>query len=105
MNADELRAKLASEVGAVGAAALLPHHRRDALLVLQPEHDLLDVAVAIALDSAQEVKRLTVAGNLFKPTLAQVANWIAETGLRFQFVVLQPFVLAQIILEADVEQK
>jgi hypothetical protein len=104
MDSEELRAKLKSEVGAVDAAALLPHHRRDALLILQPECDLLDVAFAIASDDAREVQRLADGGSLYKPSLGQVADWIAEASMRFQFVVLQPFVLAQEILESNLTE-
>lgn len=97
MSDDELRAKLASEVCATGASDLLPHHRRGALIVLEPVVDLLDTAVAIARDDRVAVAELLEAGELNKPSLGQLADWCVDTSLQFQFVIVQPYVLAQVL--------
>lgn len=97
MSDDELRAKLAAEVCATGAADLLPHHRRGALIVLDPVVDLLDTAVAIARDNQVAVAELIAAGQLNKPSLAQLADWCVDTALQLQFVIVQPYVVAQLL--------
>jgi hypothetical protein len=92
-----LRDTLAGKIDVVAAAELLPHHRRDALLMLVPEADILDVAVAIAGDEAEEVEGLLTDKKLYKPSLGQLADWCVDLELRFQYVILQPYVLAQVI--------
>jgi hypothetical protein len=102
MDHDELRHKLLTEVLAVDAAALLPHHRRGALLVLAADVDLISAAVAIATDDVDTVQKLAADGALVKPSLAQLADWCVDAALRFQFIILQPHVLAQPMLrDAD----
>ncbi len=74
---------------------LLPHQRRGALLILSPTADLLDVGLAIANDVREDVEKMTVEGALFKPTLGQLAEWCSTPEIQFQFLILQPYVLAQ----------
>jgi hypothetical protein len=97
----QLRDKLRGEIAAVDAPALLPHHRRGALMVLAIEVDLLDVAEAIARDDAAMVKGLIDEGKLAKPSLGQLADWCVDTSLRLQFVIVQPYVLAQVLPGAN----
>lgn len=92
---DNLRQKLLDEVAAVDAAALVPHHRRGALLMLAIEVDLVETALAIATDDTATVEALIREGAIARPTLAQLADWCVDTSLRFQFLILQPYVLAQ----------
>lgn len=93
----DLREKLRGEIAAVEPAALLPHHRRGGLVVLAAHIDLLDVAEAIATDDAETVAALLESGELAKPALGQLADWCAEPALRLQVVIVQPFVLAQLL--------
>ena len=92
---EELREKLKSDVQATGAPELLPHHRRGALFMVREDVDILDAAVAIASDEAATVEALINDGKLFKPSLAELSDWCVDLDLRFQFVILQPYVLAQ----------
>ena len=96
--ASDLRDKLRGEVQLAAASELLPHHRRGGLLVLQAQTDLLDVAEAIASDALDRVSGYIDAGHIFKPSLAQLADWCVDTSIRFQVVILQPYVLAQPII-------
>ncbi len=92
---EALREKLKSEIQATLAPELLPHHRRDALFMVRADVDILDAAVAIASDEAATVEALINEEKLFKPSLAQLSDWCVDLELRFQFVILQPYVLAQ----------
>ena len=98
---EELREKLKSDVQAAGAPDLLPHHRRDALFMVRADVDILDAAIAIASDDAKTVEALLSAEKLFKPSLAQLSDWCVDLELRFQFVILQPYVLAQALDKAQ----
>lgn len=85
----------------MAADALLPHHRRGALIIARPELDLLDVACAIAEDQSERIAELLADGRLYKSDLGELADWCADRELRVQFVILQPYVLAQRILEDE----
>lgn len=93
-----LREKLRAEIASVDAAALVPHHHRGALFVLETAADILDVALAIAEDDSATIEALLADGRLRRPSSAELADWCVDGALRFQFVILQPFVLAQPIL-------
>jgi len=62
-----------------------------------PEFDILDAAVAIADDEVAEVEALLASKKLYKPSLGQLADWCVDLELRFQYVILQPYVLAQAV--------
>jgi hypothetical protein len=96
--ASDLRDKLRGDVQVAAASELLPHHRRGGLLVLRAETDLLDVAFAIASDDLDEVAGYIDGGQIFRPSLAQLADWCVDSVIRFQVVILQPYVLAQPII-------
>jgi len=56
---------------------------------------MLEAAVAIAEDDSETVATLVEQGKLVKPSLGQLADWCVDAAQRFQFVILQPYVLAQ----------
>ncbi len=99
----KIREKLRSEIQVADAKSLLPHHRRDALLVVLPEVDILEVAVAIAMDEAEAVEQWVAGKKVFKPSLADLADWCVDLELRFQYVILQPYVVAQALERPKVE--
>ncbi len=96
-----LRDKLRADIASVDAAALVPHHHRGALFVLAIAEDILEVALAIAEDDATSIEALLADGRLRRPSSAELADWCVDGGLRFQFVILQPFVLAQPIAKTS----
>ena len=92
---DELRNKLSAEVAVADGTLLLPHHRRGALLLLQPGLDLVELAVAVAEDDHTRIQTLVAESKLRAPTLAEMADFCVDPRVRFNFVIVQPFVLAQ----------
>lgn len=77
-------------------ADLAPHQQRGALLLLAPEVDLLDVAEAMAKDDRERVERWLTGGVLWRATERDRARYADEESAdRFQFVVVQPWVVAQ----------
>ena len=97
----ELRAQLRGQIQRTEPSELLAHQRRDALLIAQPSIDILDVAVAIAEDDTARIAAYLGSGEVYKPVLTQLTDWCVEPGFRLQFVILQPYVLAQPILAPD----
>ena len=97
MEHDALREKLRSEMEQVDAAALLPHHRRGALIIAAEGVDLLEAAVAVATDDTPAVQEHLEAGSLRRSTLGEMADWCVDTSLRLRFVIVQPYVLAQVM--------
>jgi len=94
-----LREKIRAEMRSCSAADLLPHHRRDALLVATPDQDILAAAVAIASDATEIVAILVSEKKIFRPSLAQLSDWCVQSNLRFQYAILQPYVLVQALPE------
>ena len=97
MGDEDVRDKLRKDIAAVAADALLPHHRRGALLILATGVDILDAAEAIATDDATTVAAMISDGTLSKPSLGQLADWCVDVEQRFQFVIVQPYVVAQLL--------
>lgn len=95
---ETLQTKLKSEIQAASAPDLLPHHRRDALFIVRDDVDFLDAAMAVGGDEAGMVAEWLTDGSLYRPSLAQLSDWCVDLELRFQFVILQPYVLAQPIV-------
>lgn len=98
---DDVRNKLRGEVLSTYWEDLAPHHQRGGLLLLAPTHDFLDVAVALAEDDTVRVKGWLTSGALWRASERDRAKYEVdaeeESGQRFQFVVVQPWVLAQAI--------
>lgn len=92
-----LRDKLRNEVMASYWEDLAAHQARGALLLLAPQLDLLDVAEAMAQDDTARMTGWLKSGNLTRVGAAQAEQLAAQEELRFQFVVVQPWVLAQVL--------
>ena len=99
----EMRDKLRGEIEVAGAEALLPHQRRNALLIVVPEVDILDVAKAIAADEAEILDVLMADNKVYKPSLGELADWCVDPELQLQYVILQPYVLAQVVQSPKIE--
>lgn len=74
---------------------LRPHHERDALWVVSPALDLAAVAAALAHDDAPLVRQWLAAGQLAKPSAAQLTTWNAAPLTMLTMMIVQPFVLVQ----------
>jgi len=65
------------------------------LVIVDPQLDLLEVAVAVARDHGEQVQQWMAARQLRRATAAEVEVWREEIGERFTVVIVQPYVLAQ----------
>ncbi|MET0341784.1 MAG: DUF2288 family protein [Polyangiales bacterium] len=90
----DLRDKLKSEIMPGAWPELRYQFARGGLLLVRPDHDLLEVALAIATDDQAEVGRLLSEGALWRAR-DDDARAFEAAAHRFQFVIVQPWVLAQ----------
>lgn len=91
----DLRAELTEMIDQAEWDWLKPHAWRDALLVVNPDLDLVDVGVAIASDNVASVQRWIEQQLLSKPSADQMIDWNARPTKRFSTLIVQPFVLMQ----------
>lgn len=97
--AENVREKLKSEIMATDFAALAPHFARGALVLAAPELDILDAAEAIARDDRAQVEAWLTSGALRRASDNDARAYMEDRELRFQFVIVQPWVLAQPLFE------
>ncbi len=76
------------------------HLKRDAIIVVSVELDLIDVGVAVADDDKTLVETWVTSNQLNKPTEKQLESWEQEPDNRFQMLIVQPFILIQDISDA-----
>lgn len=91
----DLRAELAESIDEAEWNWLIPHAKRDAVVVVAAQLDLLDVGVAIASDQVSFVQRWISEQLLYKPTAGQLAEWNSDRTKRFNTLIVQPYVLVQ----------
>lgn len=93
-HAAALRTELTEMMGPVQWALLKPHVQRDAVVVVNPNLDLVDVGVAIATDNTRAVQRWIKEQLIVKPNAQQLSMW-GEGNQQFQSLIVQPYVLVQ----------
>lgn len=91
----DLRAELAQNLDEAVWSWLVPHVKRDVVIVVTQELDLLDVAVAIASDDTLCVQHWISEQLLHKPSPEQLTAWNRDETKRFQALIVQPYVLVQ----------
>ncbi len=94
METQGTRDKLSSERAVTDWRSLGSHHERQALFVVSGGVDLLDAAVAIAEDDSAAVAAWLAQGALARPTDDEVAAWAGEPDTSFEFLIVQPYVVA-----------
>ncbi|MBW4560572.1 MAG: DUF2288 domain-containing protein [Mojavia pulchra JT2-VF2] len=99
----DLRADLTENVDEAEWEWLIPHVKRDAVIVVTAGLSLLDVGIAIASDNIPEVQVWIDEQLITKPTTEQLGEWNANPTKRFQTLIVQPYVLVQEIVAASDE--
>ena len=94
----DLRTELLEQVQNADWAAIRPHLARDAVILVAPELDFLDTAVAVARDDKTLVQAWIAQAQLAKPSREQLAVWEKTPEMPFRFVIVAPFVLIQRVL-------
>ena len=91
----DLKAELTASLDEAEWQWLLPHVRRDSLIVVTPELNIVDVGVAIANNNVTLVENWINEQLIYKPSLNQLADWQTNLSKRFNALIVQPFVLIQ----------
>ncbi|HMB17193.1 MAG TPA: DUF2288 family protein [Pelovirga sp.] len=73
------------------------HLRRDAVVTVACDLNLVAVAVAVAADDTQQVQKWIGGGQLAKPTAAELAEWETSLDKAFLMLIVQPYVLIQAV--------
>lgn len=91
----DVRAELAENLDEAEWNWLKPHVKRDLVLVVHQELDLLDVGVAIARDDVLSVQHWISEQLLHKPLPNQLVDWNTDQTKRFQALIVQPYILVK----------
>jgi hypothetical protein len=92
---ENLRAQLTELVDEAELEWLKPHIQKDAVILVVPELDILDVGVAIASDNTQSVQHWIGEQLLVKPSPEILNRWNTNPSQKFQAMIIQPYVLVK----------
>ena len=91
----DIKERLSQDVANTSWQDLLPHAKRDVLIVIDPQLDIIDVSEAIALDKKDLVSGWIAQKLLTKPSLEQLSIWNNHPQQEFVTSIVQPFVIVQ----------
>ncbi|MBW4662708.1 MAG: DUF2288 domain-containing protein [Chroococcus sp. CMT-3BRIN-NPC107] len=91
----ELRTELAENLDEAAWEWLIPHVKRDSVLVVAKELNLVDVGIAIASDNSTSVQHWISEQLIQKPSQTQLSDWNSDLQKRFNTLIVQPYVLIQ----------
>jgi hypothetical protein len=88
-----IQEQLTQDLANVNWSDIAPHSKRDAVIVVHPALDMVQVGVAIAQDKVTQVQVWVEEQLLQKPTAAQLSDWNANPTQEFRTLIVQPYVL------------
>lgn len=89
----DTRTQLAEELAEIEWRDLIPHSQRDAVIVVTPALDMLDVGEALANDNVQSVQHWISEQLIYKPSQKELSDWNGQPQKTFNALIVQPFVL------------
>ncbi len=92
---ETLREKIRAEIMAASWADLVYQFARGGLVLVHAELDLLEVATAVAADDRAQVEGWLSSGAVARATAQDALAFQQAPAARFQFVIVQPWVIAQ----------
>ncbi|MGC9527739.1 MAG: DUF2288 domain-containing protein [Limnospira sp.] len=92
---EDLKTQLSESVDEAAWEWLAPHVKRDAVVIVDRQLDLLEVGAAIAEDRVSRVQSWIDEQQIYKPTTEQISTWNGDQSKRFNALIVQPFVLVQ----------
>lgn len=96
---EELKEKLKSEVEQADWDMLRVHHQRNSIIMIMGNLELLDVAVAVAMDKTDFVKLWLDNGDIARPTEKQVFDFEKHPFQKIcDFVIISPYVLIKLLI-------
>ncbi len=76
------------------------HLKRDAIILVAAELDLVEVALAVAEDDKSQVETWIGQEQLGKPNAEQLESWEKQLNKPFRLLIVQPYILAQEVIHA-----
>lgn len=95
----DFKTQLTEELAPMDWETLIPHAKRDAIIVVDNALDLVEVGVAIAEDNAALVKNWLSELLLHKPSQEELNDWNTQPEKQFNTLIVQPFVLVSAIAD------
>ena len=92
---ENLRAQLTELVDEAELEWLKPHIQKDAVILVVPELDLVDVGVAIASDNTQSIQHWIGEQLLVKPSSEILNRWNSNPAQKFYAMIIQPYILVK----------
>ena len=89
----DIKHQLTEELAPMDWETLIPHAKRDAIIVVDPALDLVEVGVAIAEDQANTVQNWISELLIHKPSREELSRWNENLTQEFLTLIVQPFVL------------
>lgn len=89
----DIKKKLEEDVASISWQEILPHAKRDAVVVIDQKLDLIEVAEAIALDNTSLVSNWIAEKLVTKPSTSQLTDWNSQPEKEFTAAIVQPFVI------------
>ena len=97
MNDDPVKQELKAAIGQVTWGDLRKHLVRDVIIIVDSSIDLLDAALKVSKNDQTRVSGWITDGLLTKPNARQLEHWEKNLSLPFLSVVVQPFILVQVL--------
>ena len=97
----DIRTELAETLDEAEWNWLIPHVKRDAVVIVAQQLDILDVGEAIACDRVSAVQHWISEDLIYKPSPTQLSDWNSELNKRFNTLIVQPYVLVQELATAE----
>lgn len=96
----EMRESFKRDLGEVCWRELRIHMQRDAIILVGPDLDLIETAVAVAEDDKAQVEQWISAGQIGKPEKDSLDSWESDLDKPFRMLIVQPFILIQDVQHA-----
>ncbi len=91
---ENIRKKLQEELTVAKWEILRPHFNNNALILVKPEADIIDVAIDIANDNVDNIKEMLINEHIVKIDGTIKEEWEkTDSNDIFHFLIVQPFVL------------
>jgi hypothetical protein len=97
----DIPTQLAEELAPMDWETLIPHAKRDAVIVVEDALDLIEVGVAIAEDNVNSVQNWISELLIHKPSPDELNAWNQEPSKPFLTLIVQPFVLVRAIASTE----
>ena len=92
----DIKTELEKQLAEIEWKDLIPHAQRDAIILVHPSLNLVDVGCAIAEDKSNVVQNWISEQLVQKPSAEQLSKWNETPTHKFQTIIVQPFVLISV---------